>query len=84
MKIPRAAEIAALVQPDRVHRDVYLSDEVFALEREHFFANTWNYLGHASQVPAPGDYLARNFDAAELDDPTCDVRRATSTAPVSC
>jgi phenylpropionate dioxygenase-like ring-hydroxylating dioxygenase large terminal subunit len=52
------ADIAALVQPDRVHRDVYLSDELFALERQHFFANTWNYLGHASQVPEAGDYLA--------------------------
>ena len=52
------ADIAALVEPARVHRDVYLSEEVFALEREHFFANTWNYLGHASQVPNPGDVLA--------------------------
>jgi phenylpropionate dioxygenase-like ring-hydroxylating dioxygenase large terminal subunit len=50
--------IRALVQPDRVHRDLYLSDELFALEQQHFFANTWNYLGHASQVPNAGDYLA--------------------------
>jgi phenylpropionate dioxygenase-like ring-hydroxylating dioxygenase large terminal subunit len=46
------------VQDDRVHRDLYLSEEIFALEQQHFFANTWLYLGHASQVPAPGDYLA--------------------------
>jgi phenylpropionate dioxygenase-like ring-hydroxylating dioxygenase large terminal subunit len=52
------ADVAALVQDDRVHRDVYLSAELFALEQQHFFANTWNYLGHASQVPAAGDYLA--------------------------
>jgi phenylpropionate dioxygenase-like ring-hydroxylating dioxygenase large terminal subunit len=52
------ADITALVQDDRVHRDLYLSEALFALEREHFFANTWLYLGHASQVPAPGDYLA--------------------------
>ena len=51
------AAIAALVQEDRVHRDLYLSEEIFALEQEHFFANTWNYVGHASQVPEPGDYL---------------------------
>lgn len=50
--------IRALVQDDRVHRDLYLSEELFALEQQHFFANTWNYLGHASQVPAAGDYLA--------------------------
>lgn len=54
----RRADIAALVQDDRVHRDLYLNEELFALEQQHFFANTWSYLGHASQVPAAGDYLA--------------------------
>jgi phenylpropionate dioxygenase-like ring-hydroxylating dioxygenase large terminal subunit len=51
-------DVLALVQDDRVHRDLYLSPELFALEQQHFFANTWNYLGHASQVPAAGDYIA--------------------------
>jgi phenylpropionate dioxygenase-like ring-hydroxylating dioxygenase large terminal subunit len=50
--------ISALVQEDRVHRDLYLSDELFALEQERFFANTWLYVGHASQVPNTGDYWA--------------------------
>ncbi len=58
MKTFRAADIAALVQPDRVHRDLYLSAELFALEQRQFFAHTWIYAGHASQVPAPGDYAA--------------------------
>ena len=49
--------INALVQDDRVHRDLYLSEEIFALEQQHFFANTWNYAGHASQLPKPGDFL---------------------------
>ncbi|MGJ7493205.1 aromatic ring-hydroxylating dioxygenase subunit alpha [Variovorax sp. ZT4R33] len=49
--------VRALVQPDRVHRDLYISEELFALEQEHFFANTWNYAGHDSQVPEPGDYI---------------------------
>jgi phenylpropionate dioxygenase-like ring-hydroxylating dioxygenase large terminal subunit len=48
--------IRALVQDDRVHRDLYLSEELFALEQERFFANTWLYVGHASQVPNPGDF----------------------------
>jgi phenylpropionate dioxygenase-like ring-hydroxylating dioxygenase large terminal subunit len=51
------ARILALVQPDRVHRDLYISEEIFRLEQEHFFANTWNYVGHGSQIPKPGDYL---------------------------
>ncbi|WP_213954139.1 aromatic ring-hydroxylating dioxygenase subunit alpha [Variovorax sp. dw_954] len=58
--------IRALVQEDRVHRDLYLSDELFALEQEHFFANTWNYLGHASQVPNAGDFLAQDIAGKPL------------------
>ncbi|MGK6310340.1 aromatic ring-hydroxylating dioxygenase subunit alpha [Variovorax sp. DT-64] len=54
----RPEAIRALVQEDRVHRDLYLSDELFALEQERFFANTWLYVGHASQVPNTGDYWA--------------------------
>jgi len=50
--------IASLVEDDRVHRDLYLSDELFALEQERLFANTWLYAGHASQVPNAGDYWA--------------------------
>ncbi|SCK60591.1 Phenylpropionate dioxygenase, large terminal subunit [Variovorax sp. HW608] len=50
--------IRALVQDDRVHRDVYLSNELFALEQERFFANTWLYVGHTSQVPNAGDFYS--------------------------
>jgi len=50
--------IQALVRAAEVHRDCYISDEVFALEMEHLFANTWVYVGHASQVPQAGDFYA--------------------------
>lgn len=50
--------VRALVRPDRVHRDIYLSEELFALEQEHFFANTWNFVGHDSQLPNAGDYIS--------------------------
>jgi phenylpropionate dioxygenase-like ring-hydroxylating dioxygenase large terminal subunit len=52
-----AASIRALVRGGEVHRDVYVSDEVFALEMEHLFANTWVYVGHDSQIPKQGDYI---------------------------
>ena len=51
------AAVRDLVRPDRVHRDLYIDEELFALEQEHFFANTWNYVGHDSQIPKAGDYL---------------------------
>ena len=41
-----------------MHRDLYLSDELLRARAAHFFANTWNYVGHASQVPTAGDYVA--------------------------
>ena len=34
-----------------VHRDLYIDQELFELEMEHLFANTWVYVGHESQVP---------------------------------
>ena len=55
---PTAARIRALVEHDRVHRSLYTSPELFSLEQEHLFANTWNYVGHASQVPAAGDFIS--------------------------
>ena len=58
--------VRALVQPDRVHRDLYISPEVFELEQEHFFANTWNYIGHDSQLPKPGDYLSADLAGRPL------------------
>ncbi|MEJ7931311.1 aromatic ring-hydroxylating dioxygenase subunit alpha [Ramlibacter sp. AN1015] len=60
------AALQALVQPDRVHRDLYISPEVFALEQEHFFANTWNYVGHDSQIPQPGDFLTNDIGGRPL------------------
>lgn len=58
--------IRALVQPDRVHRDLYTSQELFELEQENFFANTWNYVGHDSQVPKPGDYIRNEIGGRPL------------------
>ena len=49
--------LAALVQDERVHRDLYLSEDLFALEQERFFARAWTYAGHASQVPQAGDFI---------------------------
>ncbi len=45
------------MRDSEVHRDVYTSPDVFALEMERLFANTWVYVGHDSQVPNAGDYF---------------------------
>ena len=51
------AALKRLVQPDRVHRDVYTDPEVFQLEMERLWARSWVYLGHDSQIPKEGDFL---------------------------
>ena len=62
----RPEAIRALVRDDAVHRDLYISEELFALEQEHFFANTWNYVAHTSQVPNPGDYVTTELAGRPL------------------
>ncbi|HTT41690.1 MAG TPA: aromatic ring-hydroxylating dioxygenase subunit alpha [Steroidobacteraceae bacterium] len=52
------AAIRALVREDAVHRDVYRSQELFDLEMERLWRDTWIYVGHDSQVPQPGDYYS--------------------------
>ena len=44
-----------LVRHDAVHRDVYTDPAVFRLEMEQLWSRTWIFVGHTSQVPAPGD-----------------------------
>ena len=48
----------ALVQADQVHRDLYLREDIFALEMERLWARSWLFVGHDSQVPQPGDVYA--------------------------
>ncbi len=68
--------VAALVRDAEIHRDCYISDEIFALEMEHVFANTWVYVGHTSQVPKLGDFYATTVG----DQPVVMVRHAEAGA----
>ena len=45
-----------LVQEDKVHGSVFTSQEIFEEELERIFKRTWVYVGHASEIPQPGDY----------------------------
>lgn len=51
------AALAGLYQNGRVHRDAYISEEIFQLEMERIFARSWLYVGHDSQIPKEGDYI---------------------------
>jgi len=50
----------------RVDRAAYSSQEVFQRERDTIFARCWLYLGHASEVPKAGDFMARNVGGRDL------------------
>lgn len=49
-------QLAELVRPDKVSRDVYVDPEIFELEMKRIYERSWIYVGHESQVPATGDY----------------------------
>ena len=73
-----ADAVKGLVRDTEVHRDVYIDDEVFQLEMEHLFANTWVYVGHDSQVANPGDYFGTTIGAQ----PVLMVRHTDKTVKV--
>jgi len=54
-------QIAALVQKDKVHRDVYTDPEIFDLEMQRVWGRSWVYIGHESQVKKAGDYFATSI-----------------------
>ena len=43
----------------RVHRSVFVSDEVLQREREEIFGRSWLYVGHESELRKPGDFVTR-------------------------
>lgn len=50
------AAIRALVRDNEVHRDLYISQELFEVEMEQLWRTAWIYVGHDSQVPKPADF----------------------------
>ena len=74
----RPDAIRALVRDTEVHKDLFIDSELFALEMEHLFANTWVYVGHASQVPKAGDYCTTTVG----DQPVVMVRHTDGSIKV--
>jgi len=74
----RPDAIRALVRDTEVHKDLFVDRELFALEMEHLFANTWVYVGHASQVAKPGDYATTTVG----DQPLVMVRHTDGSVKV--
>jgi benzoate/toluate 1,2-dioxygenase subunit alpha len=73
-----ADAIRKLVREAEVHRDVYVDQELFQLEMEHLFANTWVYVGHDSQAPKAGDFYTTTIGV----EPVIMVRHTDGTIKV--
>jgi phenylpropionate dioxygenase-like ring-hydroxylating dioxygenase large terminal subunit len=57
MEFARAAiDYEALVEDDRVHGRVYTDPAIFEEEIDKIFSRGWVYVGHASEIPRPGDF----------------------------
>ncbi|QQS10990.1 MAG: Rieske 2Fe-2S domain-containing protein [Rhodospirillales bacterium] len=52
---------AALVHEDRVHGSLYTDPAVFAEEMDRVFRRGWVFVGHESEIPAAGDWVARRI-----------------------
>ena len=57
MQVLPHEHLAMLVQPDRVHRNVYVDPTIFEMEMDRLFGRAWLLLGHTSQLSNPGDYF---------------------------
>src|SRR5262249_7567826 len=51
----------ALVHDDRIHASLYTDPRIFAEEIERIFHRGWVFVGHASEVPRPGDFVTRRL-----------------------
>lgn len=40
-----------------VQREIFSNDAIFQTELERIFARSWAFVGHVTQIPAPGDYV---------------------------
>ncbi len=59
-------EVRALVRDDEVHRDLYVSPDVFELEMQHLWPASWIFLGHDSQIPEAGDFITTDIGREPL------------------
>ena len=43
----------------KVNRRNFVDPDIFEAEKEQIFNRCWIYLGHASEIPKPGDFITR-------------------------
>ena len=64
------ATVARDVEIGRVDPRIFFDEDIYQQELERVFRRSWCYVGHVSQVPNPGDFLANRIG----EDPVILVR----------
>jgi nitrite reductase/ring-hydroxylating ferredoxin subunit len=63
------------VNQGTVSREAFVSDEIFQLEMDRIFDQSWIFLAHETEMPNPGDFVARDLGSA----PTIVIRESDGT-----
>jgi nitrite reductase/ring-hydroxylating ferredoxin subunit len=55
-----------LIEPTRVHSSLYTDPDIFAEELERIWYSGWVFVGHASEVPEPNDYVRKSVGPQDI------------------
>src|SRR5580704_14412956 len=55
-----------LIEPARVHGSLYTDPRIFADELARIWHRTWVFVGHASEVAQPGDYIRTSIGLQDV------------------
>ena len=54
-------DFTEMTKGSRIHGSLYCDPDVFERELEAIWYKVWVYVGHDSEIPAPGDYVRRQI-----------------------
>jgi phenylpropionate dioxygenase-like ring-hydroxylating dioxygenase large terminal subunit len=60
-----APQVRSLVDVTKgeISREIFIDEQIFKNELENLFPRTWLFVGHATQVPEPGDFFSSYMGA---------------------
>jgi phenylpropionate dioxygenase-like ring-hydroxylating dioxygenase large terminal subunit len=58
--------IDKLIEPERVHSQLYTDPDIYAEELARIWYSTWVYVGHVSEIAQPNDYVRKKLGAQDV------------------